>query len=178
MKGQRTKARGSGWGVGWLVTGLGFLLLLFGGFSIGLVVGFVLEEPTLVVGHIAGRTAVIDWGPERAGELAIRRVGLGTESGSLAPVGAGPPMASRRASSEPAFFSIQVGAFGDAKLATSLAERLRSTGYPVEVIEPRVDDRWRVRVGPVAERDAAEEMARRLKLENRLPTWILPESVE
>lgn len=178
MKGQRVRARDSSWGMGWLVKSLGFLLLLFGGFGVGLVVGFVLEEPTLVAGHIAGRTAVIDWGPERAGELAIPGVGLGAETESLAPVGAGPPLASRRASSEPGFFSIQVGAFGDAKLATSLAERLRSTGYPAEVIEPRVDDRWRVRVGPLDERGTAEEMARRLKRENRLPTWILRESVE
>jgi len=176
--GQRATTDDAGRVVGWIMTSLGFLFLLFAGFGVGLVVGFVMEEPTLVAGHIAGRTAVIDWGPERVLELDSESVSHGTNRGTLAPVGAGPPSAFDQISSGPGVFSIQVGAFGDEQLATALAERLNSKGYPVEIVEPQVDDRWRVRVGPVNERSAAEEMARRLKREDRLPTWILRERVE
>ena len=46
---------------GWIVTLLGILVLVTGGFVLGLIVGIVSEEPELVVGHVAGRSTEIDW---------------------------------------------------------------------------------------------------------------------
>jgi DedD protein len=72
-------------------------------------------------------------------------------------------------------YAIQVGAFASAEAAQGLASRLRTAGYPVHVIAPERDDRWRVRVGPVASRDEADRTASRLKSEQALPTWVLRE---
>ena len=155
--------------LGWLISSLVLVFLMVGGFGVGLVVGFVVEEPTLVAGHIVGRTTAIDWGSKGTPASTVQGLALGNEIDSPPSVGAGPPVETRS-------FSIQVGAFGDPLLAASLAEELRSTGYSVEVLDPLEDDRWRVRVGPVSELDVAEKMALRLKRENRLPTWILDES--
>ena len=165
---QRAKGKKRFWGLNGIVTSFVLMLLVVGGFAVGLVVGFVMEEPTLVAGHIVGQTTAIDWGPE----------GQGARSASLAPVGAGPSASARRIPPGGFNFSIQVGAFGDPELAASLADHLRSTGYPVQILEPLDDDRWRVRVGPLEERSRAESLAYRLKRENRLPTWILREPKE
>ncbi|MDE0885255.1 MAG: SPOR domain-containing protein [Myxococcota bacterium] len=154
-----------GRGIHGLVTSLVLLLMVVGGFAIGLAVGFVMEEPTLVAGHIAGQTTAIDWRPEVSIERAASRP----------PVGAGPPSLSAKTPEGDFDFSIQVGAFGDPELAASLADHLRSAGYPVQILEPLADERWRVRVGPLEEEERAEELARQLKQENRLPTWILRE---
>lgn len=72
-------------------------------------------------------------------------------------------------------FAIQVGAFQAAKAAQGVAEGLRANGYPVQVLAPQSDDRWRVRVGPIATRTEADETAQRLKVEENLPTWVLRE---
>ena len=172
----RRATAGSGdWGQGWLVTS--FLLLFFvaGGFALGLVVGFVAEEPTLVADHIVGRTTPIDWGPEVGVADASSSPEDAARLTSLASVGAGPSAELLRQRREARRFSIQVGAFSEAGLAATLAERLRQTGYPVEILQPADDDRWRVRGGPLADRGEAEELALRLKLDDRLPTWIVDE---
>ena len=123
---------------------------------------------------MARRTTAIDWGPEEA--LAS---GSGAdESPGLAPVGAGPSPAFLRAQEADMRFSIQVGAFGNSVRADDLAEQLGSAGYPVQILEPDDDDRWRVRVGPIEGRDEAEALALRLKREDRLPTWVLSEPGE
>jgi len=44
------------------------------------------------------------------------------------------------------------------------------------VLAPSSDDRWRVRVGPIGGKAEAEQTARRLKVEQDLPTWVLRES--
>jgi len=152
-------------GVHGLVTSLVLLLMVVAGFSVGLAVGFVMEEPTLVAGHIAGQTTAIDWGPEAGEEV----------ENALAHVGAGPPGGVLSGPQGNFDFSIQVGAFGDPELAASLAEHLRSLGYPIQILEPLGDERWRVRVGPLEEEERAQELAHRLKQQNRLPTWILRE---
>ena len=36
--------------------------------------------------------------------------------------------------------------------------------------------RWRVRVGPVADRAEAERLSARLKRDEKLPTWVLDEN--
>jgi DedD protein len=71
---------------------------------------------------------------------------------------------------------VQVGALADAASAEQLAVKLRKRGFPVYVApsaEPG-SKRWRVRVGPVASREQADELATRLVRE-KLPTWILAE---
>ena len=71
---------------------------------------------------------------------------------------------------------MQVGALADAASAEQLAVKLRARGFPVYVApsaEPG-SKRWRVRVGPVATREQADEVAARLARE-KLPTWVLAE---
>jgi DedD protein len=73
-------------------------------------------------------------------------------------------------------YSVQVGALADAASAEELAGKLRKSGYAVYVApsaEPG-SRRWRVRVGPVASRSEAQQLAERLARE-KLPTWVLAE---
>ena len=49
---------------GWLASLLGAVVLIVGGFALGLVAGLVTEEPELVVGHLAGRGEQVPWQPE------------------------------------------------------------------------------------------------------------------
>jgi cell division septation protein DedD len=165
------------------------------------VVGVVSEEPELLAGHMAGRSTEVDWSLDDDGEVSD---GEASEEPGAPHVGAGPSFGRRTgealASSEPdarrtsgtgadvgrsaasagnalpePSFAIQVGAFGDAGSAKSIATHLRDSGYPVHVVEPERDDRWRVRVGPVQGRDEADRIAARLKSEEQLPTWVLRE---
>ena len=75
-------------------------------------------------------------------------------------------------------FSVQVGAFAEGRAAEDLAATLRGKGYPVYVSAGAGagSARWRVRVGPLASREAADRTASRLKAEERLPTWVVDES--
>lgn len=204
-------------GQGWLTTVLGILVLVAGGFSLGLVVGIVSEEPELVVGHVAGRSTEIDWSadaleapaptavePEQDfgqhlaaadAEPAARPAAAAqharpapshrgksnakAEAHATLPPVAAPPKArpaSPTVSTGSLHFAIQVGAFGESASAEKVAGRLRKGGYPVQVLAPSSDDRWRVRVGPIGSKAEAEQMARRLKVEESLPTWVLRES--
>jgi cell division septation protein DedD len=74
-------------------------------------------------------------------------------------------------------FAVQVGAFTDGSSAEDIRQKLRSKGYDSYVIPASEagDGKWRVRVGPVATKAAAESLASRLKSEERLPTWVLSE---
>ncbi len=222
-------------GQGWLSTLFGVLVLVAGGFALGLVVGVISEEPELVVGHVAGRTTEIEWsavgkgidpGDEALGtggtsaDWPLAEAETGRESGSpsadppereLPPVAApadpragsvAPDGNTRFAAAGPAIvsaategssgavrlpiaadedpsgsFAIQVGAFQESQAAQSVAGRLRASGYPVQVVPPEADDRWRVRVGPIKSRLEADETAQRLKVEQNLPTWVLRESL-
>ncbi len=49
---------------GWLPSLLGATLLVLSGFSLGLVVGVVKDEPELVAGHLSGRSQEISWATE------------------------------------------------------------------------------------------------------------------
>jgi len=167
-------------GQGWLSTLVGIVVLVVGGFLIGLVVGVISEEPELVAGHVAGRSTEIDWtSPRPDGELGQQaRVWLGNEAvqaggreRAMPAVAAAPPP--RSDAGRGPDFVIQVGAFADGVTARALAQRLREGGYPVLVMEPASDDRWRVRVGPLPARVEADQVALRLKSEERLPTWVL-----
>ena len=73
---------------------------------------------------------------------------------------------------------MQVGAFAESRAAEQLAQSLRSSGLPVYVSPSAAaegEQRWRVRVGPVATREEAERIASRLKSKEKLPTWVLTE---
>jgi cell division septation protein DedD len=70
--------------------------------------------------------------------------------------------------------AIQVGAFGERSGAQGLVRELEAAGFPVYVIEDTGGSaRFKVRVGPVAERSKAETLAAKLKRDHHLPTWIL-----
>ena len=170
-------------GLGWLTSLLGVLILVAGGFVLGLVVGVVFEEPELVAGHVAGRSTEIDWAAsqvsgrsakETQAWFATEREGASESVRETPSVAAAPPAFVGLSGSHE--FVIQVGAFADSLAAQGLAERLRGSGYLTHVIAPHDDDRWRVRVGPVPGRVAADELALRLKSEERLPTWVLRDS--
>jgi cell division septation protein DedD len=70
-----------------------------------------------------------------------------------------------------------VGAFADGGAAEDVRQKLRSKGFDTYVIPAKQsgDGKWRVRVGPVPDKGAAEQLASRLKTEERLPTWVLAE---
>ena len=84
-----------------------------------------------------------------------------------------PDVAAARRSEEG--FAIQVGAFGTEAAARAMEARLQGAGYGVRLIPPSTDRRWRVRVGPIWGKGEAEEIARRLKVEEGLPTWVIAE---
>jgi DedD protein len=73
--------------------------------------------------------------------------------------------------------AVQVGAFAESGAAERLAEVLRRKGFPVYVTPGtgEAGSRWRVRVGPLGSREEAERTAARLKLDEKLPTWVVDE---
>lgn len=182
-------------------TFLGVIVWISTGFLVGLVAGVVSEEPELVVGHVTGQTTEIDWGeltrpedldsiagtpmsPDVAAAPADERPELAliaapervSKKRKPSPMVGGLPMAgvSTQAAKGPRY-SIQVGAFAKRDAAQEVAETLRGKGYAVQVLTAQDDGRWRVRVGPVTARDRAEGLARRLKTDEGLPTWVLRE---
>ena len=140
----------------------------------------VAAKPPLEPG--ATRPATTPQGVEEASSVAARDAfdAAGARSGSAA-TDAVPEPFGDSAAPGPApsgGFAVQVGAFADASAAEQLASRLRAAGLPVYVA-PSVDgdaERWRVRVGPTASREEAEQLARRLEHEQQLATWVLIES--
>jgi len=189
---------------GWFASFLGAGVLIAGGFGLGLVAGVVSEEPELVVGHLVGRSEEVAWLPDletetppvdgEGGILEAVAVRTGQVNGSeptLPAVAAAPPERRparsstdvARSHTQPASpilregFSVQVGAFADGGAAENVRQNLRSKGFDTYVIAAKRsgDGRWRVRVGPVPDKGAAEKLARRLKAEERLPTWVVAE---
>jgi cell division protein FtsN len=78
----KKKMDGSGDGVsGWLASLIGVAVLVTGGFLLGLVAGVVSQEPTLVVGHLTGRSEeATAWTPSDPSGLAADDLELsGTE---------------------------------------------------------------------------------------------------
>lgn len=170
-------------GPGWFATLGGAAILIVLGFGIGLVAGAAWEEPELVMDHFAGRTTevplAIDGGFDGAagepGPSPARPLGAKTRE-LAAPeepaTGARPPVSASRTLR--GGHAIQVGAFDGRSGAEGLVRELEAAGFPVYVIEDTGGSaRFKVRVGPVAERGQAEALAARLKRDHRLPTWIL-----
>ena len=174
---KRTRSRG------WALAVLG--LVAVPGFALGLFAGIAWEDPSLVAGHLLGRTRVVAW-----------EGSVGDDVDSLPDVAAlpgGAPRALPRKRKTPSVtrlrpevltpggaaggFAVQVGAFSESGTADRLAESLRTKGYVVYV-SPGTGSgatRWRVRVGPHPSREEADRAAKRLKAEEKLPTWVLDE---
>ncbi len=162
---------------GWILSVLGASVTVFGGFFLGLILGVVSDEPELLLGHLAGRSQAVPW--TRVAEVDPVPVPSGGEnSGASDRRSAGEgPSASQPAVSAPApgqRFSVQVGAFRESAPAEELAQSLRRKDFPVYVTPGpgSPDGRWRVRVGPLRTRLEADTIAKQLKLEERLPTWV------
>lgn len=79
---------------------------------------------------------------------------------------------------DPDSFSLQVGAFPDANAAEALAGRLSEKGYLVRIASADVEGRgtwYRVRVGPFADREAAESQRSRFAQSEGLFALVVPE---
>ncbi len=152
----------------WLGVASTAALVVVAGFSLGVVVGLATEDPGLVLDYATGRTDPVAWDAVPA------------EPGATAP-SPEPAVASAPRPAEPlarSGFSIQVGAFAELVAAQHLARELEEAGFSSYVTQPELGEttpRYRVRVGPLETRGAAEELAGVLKKERGLPTWILEE---
>jgi len=180
---------------GWLITALGLFVLIVAGFSVGMLAGIVWEEPELVLAYFSGDTEQVEWkagaetpagadvaaaAAEEPADPQVRREHERSRAPSE-PIAASAPSAPVEpppvAAPPAGHLAVQVGAFATSEKAEALATSLRDKGFPVYV-SPGTragESRWRVRVGPLATRDAAEHAADRLKREEKLPTWILSE---
>ncbi len=161
-------ARRPAQGPGWFATLAGAALLVVAGFGVGLVAGTAFEEPELVMEHLAGNTTDVPL-VEAAdpGESGDRYVA--TSEPTPAPVAAAPPSRALRSGG----FAIQVGAFTSEGAARELASELQRLGIPTYIANERGGARFKVRVGPLETREQATKLARRLKTDHRLPTWVL-----
>ena len=188
---------------GWLSTLFALVLLIVTGFLFGAMAGFLWEEPRLVFAYLSGESEPVDWSerPEPRGDLPAVAAGPSNAPPSVTPVKTAkaerppaakpvsapkpaarktpprqdPPAVSARA---PEGFAVQVGSFEESAAADRLAVSLRERGYStyVKTDPASAGRRWRVRVGPVAERDEAQRLASRLERKEKLPTWVLEET--
>jgi len=183
------RARG---GRGWLFSLLGLALVAIPGFALGLFAGVLWEDPGLILGDLAGDSEEVAWGPQPEADATAEPAPDGGEAATAPPdVAAAPPVVpptlptadraavpAASAASRAGKLSVQVGAFGESRAAEQLAKSLRSSGLPVYVSPSAAaagEQRWRVRVGPVATREEADRIASRLKSKEKLPTWVLTE---
>ena len=163
----RTKRRAS-----WLGTLLGLAILTTLGFGFGLVAGVLREEPQLLLGHLFGRGEEVAWGDGEPEASEPARVDPVAADPAAVPAVAAPPRALGDGG-----FVIQVGAFSDSETAENMAGSLQERGFPAHVTASAGagDERWRVRVGPVSTRERADDLARQLKQQEKLPTWVIKE---
>jgi cell division septation protein DedD len=182
MSGRRSKASSGSW-----IATLGTLAaLVLVGFSVGVIGGILWEEPRLVLAHLTGGTTEIAWTADASPAVAVEEGDV--EPAAVAAAEAAPTEAPRKrvapaaklppvAAAPPGRVAIQVGAFAESEAAESLVTTLRDRGYAAYVTPGARSGaaRWRVRVGPLADRDEAERIAARLKREEKLPTWVLDE---
>ena len=180
----------------------GALVLAGVGFAVGLILGVVSEEPQLVLGHLGGRSTEVAWrdasdfgSVDPPVELAVVPPEDAEAARPAMPAVAAAPPAELRArpespapgppprSNAPAAavvgtgFAVQVGAFANEQAADELRGRLRDRGFDAYLTPSAgvADGRWRVRVGPVADRAQADALAKRLERDEKLPTWVLSE---
>jgi len=145
----------------WLGTVTTGILIVAAGFTLGVVAGLATENGGLVLDYAAGRTEPLF---EAGGPAEGAPPSTGVSNGA--------PTKTVRAG-----FSVQVGAFGELAAAERLANELQAAGHPCYVTQPSPGEtpRYRVRVGPLETRQAAEGVAGELKQQRGLPTWVLEE---
>jgi DedD protein len=71
---------------------------------------------------------------------------------------------------------VQLGSFANRSNADNLAHQLKAQGYPVYMSNEGSGSaaRYRVRVGPLSDRDAAERTIARLKQSGHAATLVAP----
>jgi cell division septation protein DedD len=72
-------------------------------------------------------------------------------------------------------FAVQVASFSEKNQALNLVRRLQDSGYPAYMLPVRVQGagrRFRVRVGPYAQLDAAQGAASRIRLQHKLAAYV------
>ncbi|MCF8040997.1 MAG: SPOR domain-containing protein [Desulfarculaceae bacterium] len=72
-------------------------------------------------------------------------------------------------------FTVQVASFSDKNQALNLVRRLQDSGYPAYTLMVDVQGagrRYRVRVGPYAQLDAAQGAAGRIRLQHKLAAYV------
>jgi len=177
----------------WIVPLLMLAALIVSGFAFGLVAGIIWEEPGLAYAYFSGETEEVAWSVSStepapavsaAAQTPAPSEAPGAPARAPAPAADGPASAAPAAPSVPHVaagprgeFAVQVGAFASSQAADGLASDLRAKGFDVYVSPGTKagESRWRVRVGPVTSRAAAEKTADRLKQVEKLPTWVLQE---
>jgi DedD protein len=202
MEGRGARGR-RGAGAGWLATLAGALLLMVAGFAVGLVSGILFEEPDLVIDQIAGRATEVPL-PGETEPAQPGTPDVAAPPAAIAPA-TSPPAQGAAAQGEPepevppaqpaaaaperpepppvsappprSGYAVQVGAYTEQGGAQRLADELEEAGFPVYVSTGEARGaRYRVRVGPVASRDEARQLAARLEREQKLKTWVLSEA--
>ena len=201
MTGRSQSGRGDN-GPGWIATVLGMVVLVTAGFIVGLIVGVISEEPTLVVGHLVGHDEELAWSPDAEPVMtepegveptldwrqtfseSDRRSVSAPDTQTWEELPAQLPEVSTPeeafAAASAGGFVVQVGAFSDSASAEGVVRALAAKGHAAYVTPSSGSGnrRWRVRVGPVVSREQAQQLARRLKLEERLPTWVVSQEGE
>jgi len=179
-------------GSSWVAALVGLVFLVLAGFGVGMVAGVVWEDPGLIFAYVTGETEEVAWDdpapdvaarapePEQLVDPQLRRNAAAEQAAVTPPMPAveparpaPPPVAAAPAGR----VAVQVGAFETSEAAERLAKSLEAEGFPVYVSPGTKagNARWRVRVGPLANREEAEATAERLKKSQKLPTWILNE---
>lgn len=76
----------------------------------------------------------------------------------------------------PSAWAVQVGSFSHPDNAKALAERLKAAGFPAFVVPPGGADQalYRVRVGPVIDKEKAVAMGEAIKQKLDLKGYIVP----
>lgn len=106
--------------------------------------------------------------------LALPDVGAGPVTGGDAAERPAALDATSSASAGTESWAIQVGAFGDAPSAKTLADHLEGKGYPIEVLPASAEsNRWRVRVQPIDGEASARATAEKIERDESLPTWVI-----
>lgn len=72
-------------------------------------------------------------------------------------------------------YTVQVGAYKDRVVAEGVMNKMKKKGYPAYIIDkdiPQEGTIYKVRVGELYNRDKAEELARRIKEKEKIPTFV------
>jgi cell division septation protein DedD len=187
---RRPSARGraQGGAVAWLGTLVVGSILIGAGFGAGVLLGVLTEEPSVLASlwgagervALARTASPVEptgaAGPARPRSSkdapAVPQRAAHTALGAASPPAQSPLPA---VGTPPSGFAVQVGAFSTADAARAMEAKLEAAGYDGFVAAGAAsrDRRWRVRVGPFADRNEADRAAARLEEREGLSTWIV-----